>query len=221
MTTTTSHRGSESSSSGNDDDDDNDGSGEEGGVVSAALLDWTEAKRAIEVTLSPQGDRSGEEKEKGKEDGGVDASSSLATNAGRFDVVVASDVLYDDATVTGLVDTAVLLLGVSPPSPPHSKDSVGVGGGGGKKGRELKSVLVTDPETERVPGCRAAFVAALKERGATEVSVLPLPPVASTTTALSSYTPVGRPERTVLIQAFWGGTNETQASSTHLTTLLA
>ena len=65
------------------------------------------------------------------------------------DVVLASDVLYDDATVVSLANTVVKILQY--------------------QGR----LLVVDPSRERSPGCRAAFVAALEATGAS-CAVTPL-----------------------------------------------
>lgn len=128
-------------------------------------------------------------------------SANLETYSGRFDVVVASDVLYDLETVPGFVDATLVLLSKHRADDPDSK-SESTNDEKVDTARAPGLVLVTDPETERSPGCRAAFVSTLEEAGAT-VEVVPLPPVASTTAASSSYSPVGCPERTVLISASW------------------
>ena len=90
------------------------------------------------------------------------------------DLLLASDVLYDDATVLHLASTAIRLLRP----------------GGGR-------LLVTDPEKERTPGCREAFIRALEAAGAT-VTVSNLSPVP---VAASSYSLDETPDRTVLIRA--------------------
>lgn len=70
---------------------------------------------------------------------------------GAVDVVLASEVLYDPSTVRQLAESMVGLL--------RSQSAGAV--------RSARRVLLTDPERERVAGCREAFVKALKERGAT------------------------------------------------------
>lgn len=113
----------------------------------------------------------------------LDWSDEAALNAlsGVADVVIASDVLYDDDTVVALADTMVRMLHVS------------------EDGRKKGLLAVVDPERERCRGCRAAFLEALNARGASRVAITELPPAYAKDR--SATYEAGQP--TVLVRAEW------------------
>jgi predicted nicotinamide N-methyase len=93
------------------------------------------------------------------------------------DVIIASDVLYDEKTVVALAKLVAAMV------------------------RKEGILWLTDPSVERVAGVRQKFCEALQAEGAaTFVDIIPLPPARA---YASCYSDTSKPEETVLIQARW------------------
>ena len=132
------------------------------------------------------------------------------------DVVLCSDVLYDNETVVELAQLVAAIVCQQPTKTQLDRGdgADGAGAGGGR-------LYLTDPAVERVPGVRQAFCEALLSsppkteadptlfkvgggvpaaRAATSVTVTTLPPAP---VYASCYAETNRAESTVLVEARW------------------
>jgi predicted nicotinamide N-methyase len=105
------------------------------------------------------------------------APDFLTKYASSADVVLASDVLYDETAVVALAKLVAAMV------------------------RKEGVFWLTDPAVERVAGVRRRFCEALQAEGAaTSVDLIPLPPAR---VYASCYSETSKPEETVLIEARW------------------
>jgi predicted nicotinamide N-methyase len=105
------------------------------------------------------------------------APDFLTKYASSADIVLASDVLYDEKTVVALAKLVSAMV------------------------RKEGVFWLTDPAVERVAGVRRRFCEALQAEGAaTSVDIIPLPPARVYS---SCYSETSKPEETVLIEARW------------------